>query len=232
MITTVDNKLCLLIETTSPKGGLGLYFLNSKSNKLNSIQQWEGSSHSRFITSAFKSFNKSISDVQKKLSYIVVGVGPGRFTGIRVGVSFAKTISYILNIPIYPISSLKILAESQREQKKPILVLVNAFKNSLYMAYYQNKGGKQIEIISPTVILPQNLNKIILQDCVCVGDGYKVYESSWSDEFKKKIHCKQNIFPEVKDIPSLLNREFKPVDLISWEHLKPVYLRSPVRVIK
>lgn len=241
----MDNKLCLLIETTSSKGSIGLYCLNSVSETLNSIQQWEGSCHSRYINLALKALFKKneavklqsqkednfVCNFRDKITYIVLGVGPGRFTGVRVGVSFAKTLGYILDIPIYPISSLKILAASQIKQEKPILVLLNAFKNSLYMAVYQNKNSQLQQLIPPSVVLPQNLDKIISQQCVCVGDGYQVYQSFWSEEFKKKIDVKNNIFPEIKYIPSLLKREFKTDDLISWDNLKPVYLRTPVQAI-
>ena len=225
--------LCLLIETTSSQGSLGLYSLFPEKKKWQevAVKQWEGSSHSAFITSAFESF----FDCKKKpsqISFLALGVGPGRFTGVRVGVSFAKTLNYVLRIPIYPVSSLQILAESQMEQDKPILVLLNAFKNSLYMALYQKTDLGMKELISPSVILPQDLEKKIPEECICVGDGYLVYESIFSQSLKRKLSVKNNIYPEIKYLAKFLSREFSASDLIDWKHLKPVYLRSPVSLIK
>ena len=208
--------------------------------KLLHVQKWEKPLHSAFVTSALESLMKeyqknsqggSIKSMDWK--FIALGVGPGRFTGVRVGVSFAKTLSFMLNAPVYPVSSLKILAESQSEQEKPIVVLMNAFKNSLYMAVYQKKEGKLLELVHPCVVLPQELDKKVPKgDCVCVGDGYFVYESFFSAEFKKRMQVKKDTpFPEVKYLFQFLEREGDFSELISWKKLEPVYLRSPVRLL-
>ena len=227
--------LCLLVETTSSQGALGLYSLSleTKNWKEIAIRKWQGPAHSAFITSAFEGFFKNeIKQKKSQISFIGLGVGPGRFTGVRVGVSFVKTLNYILRVPIYPVSSLKILAESQMTQNKPVLVLLNAFKNSLYMALYQNINSGMKELIPPSVILPENLQEKIQTECICVGDGYSAYESLFSRSFKNKLEIKNNTFPEVKYLANFLNREFQPSCLIDWKELKPVYLRSPVQVIK
>ena len=227
--------LCLLVETTSSQGSLGLYSLSleKKNGKEIAIRKWQGPAHSAFITSAFEDFFKhDIKQKKSQISFVGLGVGPGRFTGVRVGVSFVKTLNYILRIPIYPVSSLKILAESQMKQDKPVLVLLNAFKNSLYMALYQNINSKMKELIPPSVVLPENLQKKVQTECICVGDGYSAYENFFPGSFKNKLEIKNNTFPEVKYLADFLNREFQPSYLIDWRELRPVYLRSPVQVIK
>ena len=168
-----------------------------------------------------------------KKAFLALGVGPGRFTGTRVGVSFAKSLNFISQVPIYPVSSLKILAESQFELEKPILVLVNAFRNSLYMGLYQKKQGQLREILTPRVVLPRDLPSLIhYKQCVCVGDGYAVYESYLPQSFKKQLEFKNHTFPRIKDLACLLKREFDPSQLVSWRQLSPVYLRSPVSTLK
>ncbi len=262
--------LCLLIETTSPKGSLGLYSLSSLEENTfrrppeettqkyrdfselepkRNIQElrvktWTKGSHSALITSAFKSllpfFPKAALDSSLFFSstsenplnmILVLGVGPGRFTGVRVGVSFAKSLSFVLGVPIYPVSSLKIMAESQITQEKPVLVLQNAFKSSLYTALYQKEGSQLKERIPPCVVLPKDLNEKIKEQCVCVGDGYRAYESFFPAELKARLEVKEDIFPEVKYLSTLLRREFDPNRLIHWKKLRPVYLRSPVQLI-
>lgn len=226
--------LCLLLETTSAQGSLGLYSLSLEKKKWKEIiiQKWQGPAHSAFVTSVFEDFFKNeIQQKKSQISFIGLGVGPGRFTGVRVGVSFVKTLNYILQVPIYPVSSLKILAESQMQQNKPILVLLNAFKNSLYVALYQKVNSKMKELVPPSVILPKNLPEKIQTECVCVGDGYSAYESLFPRSFKNKLEIKNNTFPEIQCLANFLNREFQPSCLVDWKELKPVYLRSPVQVI-
>lgn len=59
-------------------------------------------------------------DFRKSLKGIVVGIGPGRWTGIRMALSAAKSLSYSLQIPICPVSSLQALAESYFEEEKSL----------------------------------------------------------------------------------------------------------------
>jgi len=295
---SVFNKnICVLIETTSPRGGLALCSLPPENIQMINVQEWAGSSHSAFITQAFEALftleqmpvsGMADSPVSRKMArgkekavrellfqsglsvlaaspahstpassaspahstsassassaspahstlskknFIAIGVGPGRFTGVRVGVSFAKTLGFALNIPIYPVSSLKILAESQTGQEKPILVLLNAFTKSLYMALYQKRKGGLEELAPPCVVSVQLMEKQALPECVCVGDGYAVYKDKLSSNLKKRMEVKENVYPEVKYLAALLKREFDPSRLISWRELTPVYLRSPVQTL-
>ena len=246
----IYKKVCLLIETTSPQGSLGLYSLSSENTIDRSllVKEWKGPSHSAHLTSAFELIldfylkkeipasvgfksDSYLQTLSSHIAFIALGVGPGRFTGVRVGVSFAKTLAFLLHLPIYPVSSLKILAQSQIEQEKPILVLLNAFKNSVYKALYQKRKSKLEELIPPSVVLPKDIAKGISEKCVCVGDGYSVYKDLLSDDLKKNLQVKENIFPKVEYLASLLKREVKVSHYIGWKELKPVYLRSPVPLI-
>lgn len=237
---------CFLIETTSPKGSLALYSRSPGEGEMQSmaVKEWSEGAHSSFITPAFDSLFQSylkmissdlaassIDPALHKDTFVAVSVGPGRFTGVRVGVSFAKTIAFVLGVPVYPVSSLKIMAESQKDQEKPILVLLNAFKNSLYMALYQRERDNLKELIPPLVVLAEELSSKIKTECVCVGDGYAVYEDQLSSDLKKKIEVKENVFPQIKDMASLVKREFHSSGLVEWKKLTPVYLRSPVKVM-
>lgn len=237
---------CFFIETTSPKGFLALYSLRSGKEDTQAIEikEWNKGAHSSFITPAFESLYRTylkiispsrvVSSLDLHLhrnTFVAVSVGPGRFTGVRVGISFAKTLGFVLGVPIYPVCSLKVLAESQKEQEKPILVLLNAFKNSLYMALYQRDESDLKEIVSPCVVSAEDLKDKVKTECVCVGDGYAVYENQLPFGLKEKIEVKENIFPEIKNMASLVRREFHSSGLVEWKELVPVYLRSPVKAM-
>ena len=70
------------------------------------------------IESLFKENNLDVKDLKK----IIVVNGPGSFTGIRIGLTVAKTISYSLNIPIYTISSLKAYLVSSKLDNKMCVI--------------------------------------------------------------------------------------------------------------
>ena len=226
--------LCVLLETSGPDGSIALCDLSSdkSSAELIGTEKWNGPSHSTFVTEAFSQLFKKTSYSPQELNLIALGIGPGRFTGIRVGVSFAKTLAFVNNVPVYPCSSLRILAESQINQGKPVLVLMNAFKNSLYVASYQKRDETVFELVAPTVMLPEQLSQFENKEYICVGDGYLAYESELPTNLKKNCDVKENVFPQANDLMGVLQKEFHKSRQIHWKNLHPVYLRSPVPILK
>lgn len=93
----------LFIDTHSSLITVSLY------DGLNVItkEQYSEYSHSIFLAPMIKSIIEENNITFKDIKNIVVVNGPGSFTGLRIGLSEAKTISYLLNIPIYLVSSLK-----------------------------------------------------------------------------------------------------------------------------
>lgn len=67
-----------------------------------------------------------------KIDEIIVGIGPGSYTGVRIGVTIAKVIAVSLNIPVYPVSSLQIMEGNVR----PSVSVMNARRNRSYVGVY------------------------------------------------------------------------------------------------
>ena len=83
------------------------------------------------IRKSFESVSFSINDLDK----IFVTIGPGSFTGVRIGLTFAKTVAWGLNIPIYPISTLEFLA-SVHTNKKRVISIIDARRGNVFAGYY------------------------------------------------------------------------------------------------
>lgn len=64
---------------------------------------------------------------------VVVCIGPGSYTGVRISITIAKTISAALNVPIFPISSLHAL----KDFDKPSICLINARSKRSYIGVYE-----------------------------------------------------------------------------------------------
>lgn len=92
------------------------------------------------IDGLLKKSNLEIKDVDK----IYVSNGPGSFTGIRIGVTTAKTIAYGLNKEINTVSELEVLA-SVDTNKKYIVPLIDARRNYVYTGMYNNNLNIEIE---------------------------------------------------------------------------------------
>lgn len=75
----------------------------------------------------------------KEIDGIIIGIGPGSYTGLRIGVTAAKMWAVSQNIPVYPVSSLAVMALSVEpsDKKVTIVPIVDARRESCYTAIYQ-----------------------------------------------------------------------------------------------
>lgn len=131
------------------------------------------------------------------LTNIVCAVGPGSFTGIRMGITVAKTLAYALDIPIYPVSSLQVMASNNCGISLP---MIDARRDYVFGA-----------------IIDENLNYLkeevyILRDKLIENASECKYTIINENEYKVNVEKVVN--------KALLNKA------ISSHELKPIYLKE------
>ena len=103
---------------------------------------------------------KLMADCEMKpsdLEKIVVAKGPGSYTGVRIGVTIAKTLAWTLNIPLVGISSLEALAAGAgRYFDGCISPLFDARRGQIYTGLYQYRNGKLNSLVQDQIILSKN----------------------------------------------------------------------------
>ena len=97
---------------------------------------------------------------------VVVGVGPGPFTGLRVGLVTAAVFAHARNIPIHGICSLDAIAF---DYAKPCVVVTDARRKELYWARYEDKRIGEPQVSKPEDLLAQ------FPDSEFVGPGAQLY---------------------------------------------------------
>lgn len=182
-----------------------------------------------FIENVLNKSGKKLSDVDLFAS----GIGPGSFTGIRISLNAMKTLAYCFNRPVIGIDSLNSLAaqvaysEQFRQFKNlPVIAMINAYKNMVYIASYRLQNDVLTEIKAPEVVRVQNLENYFSEKAIVCGDGYITYEKYFSAAVRQKIVRTEQAFdePHAKTTGQLayqnLNRSQQ------WNQLVPLYLRS------
>jgi tRNA threonylcarbamoyl adenosine modification protein YeaZ len=142
------------------------------------------------------------------LDAVVVGLGPGPFTGLRVGVVTAASLSDALGIPAYGVCSLDAVGEGPR------LVLADARRREVYWARYDNDGGR---LEGPAVERPADLAARLTGDVPLVGPGAALYR----DVFAGLPVDDTPLSPDPVRLVALAGIDGPP------QPLTPLYLRRP-----
>lgn len=112
------------------------------------------------------------------LGGIAVAAGPGSFTGLRIGMAAAKTLSQVLNLPLIGVSTLEALAFNLAGYSQPVCPILDARKNEVYTALYTFQGHKLQEQLAPMATgIEELLNNLKgnADQVVFLGDAVPVY---------------------------------------------------------
>lgn len=117
----------------------------SNGEKFTEITQDSKLTHSETLLSQFKQVIQMASVTKEMVGAIAVSIGPGSFTGLRIGLATAKALSYAWNIPIIGVSTLQVLAYHFPQSK--VLTMIDAQKNRAYVQMFERlKAVNEIEI--------------------------------------------------------------------------------------
>lgn len=214
--------LTLAVNTSQSQAQLALFL----DEQMLADETWsKAKSHSEVITLALE---KLLSKTQKSLSDITdiaVVVGPGSFTGLRVGVNFAKSLAFSYELPCRPINSLRLEVASQELKPGPVAAFMDAQKNSVFMSLFEKAGEKLEPVFENQVVPIAKLSELIQKPTPTCGDGLKNYFNFLEPQLKKFL-----IEGDVKQA-NLLHMHKEPVALLnsknlSWFEVQPFYIKA------
>ncbi len=182
------------------------------------------------VQSLLADYKTSIS----ALDAIAVGIGPGSFTGLRIGLSVAQGLAYGADLPLVPVSTLQAMAQTAFRKHvvqdfNTVLSVIDARMNEVYWSAYQlNQESQQMESISKEYI--DSPNELVehdmfrnVQHLVGVGSGWH-YPSLQ----KQSIVVEQAVYPEAIDIAFLAQHLYLQEKTVQPQETAPVYLREEV----
>ena len=159
---------CIAIDTSTRRFCLGVK--NSSDYFDRSVD--ESTDHAKEIFRRIDDVLKLANTSIEELDFLAVGIGPGRFSGLRVSISAIKSISYVLNKPIIAISSLEIIAREimEKNDKENVILIEDAGRGNLYIGSYALKNHEFIKLSDDRVA---NINEIKISqtDALIAGSG-------------------------------------------------------------
>jgi len=195
--------------------------------------------HSAYLISNLAKILKENDLQMSDIDVIATNIGPGSFTGIRVCVTVARIISQQLNIKVYGIPSLEILARAcpqsrvcfnaKNKMKKtgrcPALVVTDARKDKFYAAAYGKSG------FNPTSMTLDEVLKIAKGDYFIISDSktHSVLKENGIESFNyegKNLPLGEYLMQIAYEKTDSYDKE--PV----WYNLKPLYIQPPPITIK
>jgi tRNA threonylcarbamoyl adenosine modification protein YeaZ len=115
--------------------------------------------------------------VRQDITAVAVGVGPGPFTGLRVGLMTARTLGVVLQVPVYGVCTLDVLATEAVDSGTvhgPFQVATDARRKEVYLASYDEEGRR---VSGPEVVKPAT----VATDGPVVGRGAVLYAEAFPD---------------------------------------------------
>jgi len=163
-----------------------------------------------------------------ELGLIAVDVGPGLFTGMRVGLAAAKALAQALRLPMIGISSLDLLAFPHRRSDRVVVPVVDARRGEVFYAMYRQVPGGVQQVMAPRVgPVDQLVGDLIAraQDALCVGDGALRHRSA----ILEGIHCEiaDDAHPSAGPLVQLAHARALREEWVSPGEIRPIYLRHP-----
>ncbi|MBR6631988.1 MAG: tRNA (adenosine(37)-N6)-threonylcarbamoyltransferase complex dimerization subunit type 1 TsaB [Alistipes sp.] len=193
----------------------------------------EGRDHAKKVALFVDELLRETGVQPSDLDAIAVGKGPGSYTGLRIGVSFAKGMCYALDIPLIAIGSLDALTEVAREDydagildieeeewaKAKLCPLVDARRMEVYAEVFDNEGKALTEVVAE-VVTEDSFKEWRKDKFVIFGNGAKKCTELLSDAIFV------DIAPSARGIVRLAEESFKAQKFEDLAYFEPFYLKE------
>ncbi len=173
-----DKFLVLAIETATPHGGVAIVGEELRGEISLNTQETHSRRLLREVDFLLSRLNLSLKD----LSGLAVSMGPGSFTGLRIGLATAKGLHLATGLPLVGVCTLEALAFNASLTPKLICPVLDARRKQVYTALYRAPQPETLEEIwPPSLLSPARLVSRISLPTLFLGDGLKAFGPFWKE---------------------------------------------------
>jgi tRNA threonylcarbamoyladenosine biosynthesis protein TsaB len=160
------------------------------------------------------------------IDYFACGLGPGSFTGMRIGLATIKGLSVVRNKPVVGMSTLDILAENVLINNALIIPAIDARRGLIYCSSYKRERGilkRKSEYL--LLSLEEFVKKFARSKAIVLGDAAALYSDKMLSRIKSaRILDKDYWFPKAHNLIGLALVKIRARQFSSAQSIKPIYL--------
>lgn len=185
----------------------------------------DGSPGSEVLLTLIDQLLRTLKLERDRLQGVCVTMGPGSFTSLRISLAVAESIGLGLNIPVYGVDTLQIMASTVPFYPTTIKVIQNAYKGEFYTASYSTCEGYAQCIDPLRLISPDEFYEGLAKEDLLLGTGIALLLSKGYDLAAKQVRWNLDFHRNASGIAVVeyfLDHEAQPPSL---KPLEPIYIR-------
>lgn len=197
---------------------------------LGAVHSSRGRRHAETLTPAIEFLCRQTRVGIGDIGAVAVDLGPGLFTGLRVGIAAGKALAYACRVPMVGVPSLDLLAFPVRHTDRTIVCAVDARRGEIFHAAYRQSPGGVQRLTEPAVDTPDDLVSELLvrnDEMLLVGDGALRYREVFEGVTRVEVADHGLAHPLASSLVELAHARALREDFVSPQELSPLYLRRP-----
>ncbi len=214
----------LAFDTTN--SNLSVALLENK-KILSKTTTYESGKQSEILIPEIEKILQTSNIWYQDLNFIASTSGPGSFTGVRIGLSTARTLKIATNLPLISLDSLEVLAFKYRQKSEEIFVAIDARMDEFFVGSFVSKNGKLKQITKSQLVKFEDIiNFLPKKNFFLCGSGKKIIsEILLKNNLKFEINLEEDVIEA--DLVGLLAYEKICEDEQFEEFSEAIYLREP-----
>ena len=184
----------------------------------------DGKTHSENLMTIMENTLEENKIKLSDIDLIACSVGPGSFTGIRIGVSSIKAIAEVLDVPVAAVTSLEALAKNVELKDGTIVSLIDAKNDQVYAGIFDDEYNKKEEYIADSIYTVIERVKGY-DNVIFVGNAAVKYKELLDASFENVVVAENNL-QSASSVGKIGYKKHKEKDLTSADTIMPMYLRK------
>jgi tRNA threonylcarbamoyladenosine biosynthesis protein TsaB len=219
--------IVLGIETATAQVGCAL---GGVEGVFASFHSARGRRHAETLVPAIRFVCDAAEVAIDEIGIVAVDIGPGLFTGLRVGIATAKSMASALRVPVIGLSSLDLLAHQVRHSPRLIVPVIDGKRGEVFSATYRHVQGGVQRLSEPRVGTAEDLANELQarrEEALLVGDGALRYADVLTEDSGiVELGPVGNAWPSAADLVELAQPRALREEFVQPGELEPLYLRK------